>query len=204
MGIFSPSVSVTPYFVEGKLQEPIIESVAIGLKKASLEEIDNQSSDKAVGWVCFKEPFATNFDNRSFLIANYFIFSLRIDKKTISKKIITKYINIETVKRLKSSGRDFLSRSEKKEIKENVISSLYLKIPSTPNIYDLIWNYESNSIFFFSNLKSANEDLENLFSRSFNLKLIRLFPYTRAIFAPSLTAIEKDFISKLKPTLFME
>ena len=35
-------------------------------------------------------------------------------------------------------------------------------------------------MWFFSNLKAANEELETLFSESFNLSLIRMFPYTAA------------------------
>ena len=65
-------------------------------------------------------------------------------------------------------------------IKDHVINLLNLRIPATPNIYDVIWNYEEASLWFFTNLKAANEELETLFAKSFNLKLIRVFPYTAA------------------------
>ena len=58
MGILSSSVSITQYRVEGKLSEPILENVANGLKKNAVEDIDNQSSDKAIGWTCFNNPFS--------------------------------------------------------------------------------------------------------------------------------------------------
>jgi recombination associated protein RdgC len=204
MGILSSSVSITPYRVEGKLQEPILETVANGLKKQAVEEIDNESSDKAIGWTCFNEPFSADFDRNPFLIGTQFIFSMRIDKKTIPAKIVQKHYALEMKKRLESSGREFLSKTEKKEIKDHVLHVLNLRIPATPNVYDLLWNYEAGSLWFFSNLKGANEELETLFTRSFQLRLIRLFPYTMAAFTSSLSDTEKDAVAQLTPTRFME
>ncbi len=204
MGILSSSVSITQYRVEGKLSEPILESVAAGLEKNAVEEIDNDSSDKAIGWTCFNNPFSTDFNRSPFLIGTHLVFSMRIDKKNIPSKIVQKHYSLEMTKRLEKSGRDFLSKTEKKEIKDHVIHVLILRIPATPNIYDLIWNYESNSLWFFSNLKGANEELETLFTRSFKLNLIRLFPYTMAALTSPLTEVEKDAVSQFTPTRFME
>ena len=204
MGILSSSVSITQYRVEGKLSEPILENVATGLKKNAVEEIDNESSDKAIGWTCFNNPFSTDFSQNPFLIGTHLVFSMRIDKKSIPSKIIQKHYTLEMTKRLENSGRDFLSKSEKKEIKDHVIHLLNLRIPATPNIYDLLWNYESNTLWFFSNLKGANEELETLFTRSFKLKLIRLFPYTMASLTSPLSDVEKDALSQFTPTRFTE
>lgn len=204
MGILSSSVSITQYHVEGKLTEPILETVSNALKKQAVEEIDNESSDKAVGWSCFNDPFGVDFDQSPFLIGTHFVFSMRIDKKSIPSKVIQKHYTQEMKKRLENSGREFLSKTEKKEIKDHVLNVLNLRIPATPNIYDLIWNYESGTLWFFSNLKGANEELETLFTRSFKLKLIRLFPYTMAVLKASLSDMEKSALSQLTPTRFTE
>jgi hypothetical protein len=204
MGILSSSVSITQYYVDGRMAEPIIETVAKGLKKFSVEEIDNESSDKAIGWACFNNPFSTDFDVNPFLIGTHFVFSMRIDKKSIPAKIVQKHYTLEMKKRLENSGREFLSKTEKKEIKDHVLNLLNLRIPATPNIYDLIWDYESEKLWFFSNLKGANEELETLFSKSFKLKLIRLFPYSMGTLRSPLSDTEKDALSILTPTRFTE
>lgn len=204
MGILSSSSSITQYHVKGKLEEPILETVLKGLKKQSVEEIDNESSDKAIGWACFKDPFSIDFDHSPFQMGTHFVFSMRLDKKNIPAKIVQKHYALEMKKRLKNSGREFLSKTEKKEIKDHVLQVLSVRIPATPNIYDLIWNYESSSLWFFSNLKGANEALETLFTRSFQLQLIRLFPYSMAMLTSPLSDAEKDTVSKLSPTLFTE
>ena len=83
------------------------------------------------------------------------------------------------------------------------LNMLSLRIPATPSIYDLIWNYEGASLWFFTNLKGANEDLETLFLKSFHLNLIRLFPYTSADITAGLSNKEKDRLYKLSPTVFV-
>jgi hypothetical protein len=125
-----------------------------------------------------------------------------MDKKAIPSKVINKKFGKEIKKRMKESGRDFLSRNEKKQIKEDVIRGLSLCIPATPNVYDILWNYEKSSLCFFSTQKSANEAFEIFFNKSFKLSLVRRFPYTAA--QEFLTDSEKDILNRLTPSHLME
>lgn len=202
MGITSSSVSITRYRVEGKLDGAVMDTVTRGLQSNAISEIDENAADKAVGWTSFKNPYKPDFDGSDFVYGNYMVFSLRIDKKTISSKILKKHYIIETAKRLTDTGRDYLSRNEKTMIKDHVTNVLTLRIPSTPNVYDVIWNYEESCLWFFTNLKAANEELETLFARSFRLTLIRLFPYTSADLTAGLSDSERDTLENLTPTYF--
>lgn len=204
MSILSSSVSITRYTVHGKIHAPIIDNIIDGLKRNTIPEIDNQISDKAVGWTSFDKPFQPDFDGSSFVFGNFFVFALRIDKKNITAKVLKKHYTIEVAKRMRESGRGFLSKTEKKLVKEHVISELSLRIPATPNIYDLVWNYEDSIVWFFTNLKAANKELETLFSKSFNLSLIRLFPYTAADLSSGLSASQRDELNKIAPTQFIK
>lgn len=204
MGLLSSSVSIAQYRVEGKLEKPVIETVAGCLKKNVIPDVDEDIADRTVGWTSFDKPFNPDFDGSSFLIGTYFVFSLRIDKKTVPTSLIRKHCAMETAKRLAATGRKYLSRDEKSMIREQVTSVLTLRIPATPNVYDLIWNYEESSLWFFSTLKSANEELETLFFRSFQLPLIRLFPYTTADLAMGLSDTQRDNLVKLTATDFTE
>lgn len=204
MGLLSSSASITRYRIEGDLQQPVMEAVAAALKKNSFPEIDDNASEPTVGWTSFNTPYQPNFEGSSFVFGPYFIFSLRIDRKSIPSKIIQKYYTIEKVKKMRETGREHLSSNEKKMIKDHVVNLLNLRIPSTPNIYDVLWNYEDASLWFFSNLKAANEELESLFSKSFKLSLIRLFPYTTALLTAGLSHMELDILERLAPARFVE
>ena len=85
MGIVSGSVSITRYKVQGQIKPPITENIANGLRLNTIAEIDNQISDKAVGWTSFDKPFQPNFEGSSFVYGSYFLFSLRIDKKNLCR-----------------------------------------------------------------------------------------------------------------------
>lgn len=202
MGLLSSTVSITRYRVEGKLEKPVLETIAKCLKKNVIR--DDDASDRIVGWTSFDRPFNPDFEGSSFLIGTYFVFSLRIDKKTVPRSLIKKECALETARRLAATGRKYLSRDEKRMVKEHVTSALTLRIPATPNVHDLIWNHEESFLWFFSTLKSANEELETLFFRSFHLPVIRLFPYTTADLVMGLSGAQRDILLKLSATAFAE
>ena len=204
MGLLSSSVSINRYYVEGKIQEPVLEVVKKGLTKYSFKETEDAPSDKITGWTSFNNHFKPDFEGSSFVVGDHFIFSLRIDKKSVSSKIIKKYLYFETLKRLAESGREYLSANEKKLVKEHVLSVLLLRVPATPNIYDLVWDYEKSMICFFSNNKTANEEFEALFQKSFKQRLIKIFPYSEADILSGLNDPERDALSHLSSTKFME
>jgi len=197
MGLLSTTTSVTQYQVEGQLDEPIIDTISKGLKKKAIFDIDGDPSQVAAGWTSFKTPYEPSFEDSSFLIGTDFIFSLRIDKKSIPPKLVQKQVLQQSVKRQKALKREFLSREEKNAIKEGIIASLNLKTPSIPNIYDVVWQYEKGVVWFFTNLKTANEHLEDLFFKSFGLHLIRKIPYTSAAFDKTLNSAELDRLNRL-------
>ena len=202
MGLLSSNVSITRYQVLGQLADPLMDTLTRLLIQNAIVEIDDEDMDQSAGWTSFDDPFTPDFTGSTFVMGSQFIFSFRMDKKAIPSKVVNKKYRQEMKKRLKESGKEFLSRNEKKQIKEDVIRELSLRIPATPNVYDVLWNYEKNSLWFFSTQKTANEAFEVFFTKSFKLNLVRRFPYTAAL--ESLTNIEEDKLNKLTPSHFME
>jgi hypothetical protein len=202
MSALSSSVSMTRYQVDGKLETPILETVAAGLNKHAIVEIDDPSLEKVVGWTSFEKPYHPDFGGSSFVYGKFLVFSLRIDRKTIAPKLIKKHMVLESERRLSESGRPYLSRSEKEHIRDQVMDRLFATVPATPHIYDIVWNYEDAALWFFSNLKAANEVLETLFLQSFDVTLIRMIPYTAAFYASDLTDNQKDTLLELTQTPF--
>ncbi len=155
MSILSSTVSITRYRIEGEIKDSIIETVSSGLKKNTIVEIDKDVHETSIGWTTFENPYIPDFENTSIVYGNYIVFSLRIDKKSIPSKLVKKIYTIEVDKKLKESNREFISRNEKKQIKDNVIQLLNLRIPPTPNVYDIMWNYEESVLWFFATQKAA-------------------------------------------------
>jgi recombination associated protein RdgC len=205
MGILSSTTSITRYQAPGKLAGSLLETVRKGLQKHAIREMTAEDTDeKAVGWTSFSNPYQPDFKNETFVTGPFLIFSLRIDKKTIPAKLVAKELAIEAAKMLKEEKRDFISRNEKRKIKEEVIQKLRARIPASPSVYEMVWNYEAGQLWFFTNLKSANEELETLFQKTFQVSIVRLFPYTAAEMECDLTDAERDTLARLAPTSFVE
>jgi DNA recombination-dependent growth factor C len=203
MGLLSSTTSITCYRVEGKITKPVTEYVSNALGNNTIANIDGQPAEKAVGWTSFEHPFSPKFTADAFHFGSAMIFSLRVDKKAIPASIIKKYCQQEWEKQTTASGRKVLSKNEKKIIKEKVVQELALRVPATPRVFDLVWQYEQERLWFFTNQKNANEELETLFLKTFSLRLIRLFPYTIATLESGLSDGEKDLFTKLTPANFM-
>jgi DNA recombination-dependent growth factor C len=203
MSFLSSNVSITNYIVNGKLEDPVVETVSEKLSSHVIEDIDDESTEKSVGWTSYDNPFEPDFQGSTFVVGSHFVFTLRIDKKQISPRIILKHYQKEMIKKLKETGRDYLNKGEKKAVKEYVINLLHQRIPASPHMYDIVWNYEKSRISFFSNQKTANDEFETLFIKTFNLELIRIFPYTSAFFLQNLSDLEKDILNRLKSDSFI-
>ena len=138
-----------------------------GLKKNTIAEIDQEALEMTAGWTSTNRPFFPDFDGSSFVVGSYFIFSLRIDTKRVPSKVIQKYVALEITKKLSESGREYLSREEKRMIKDNVTNMLHRRVPAVPDIYDLIWDNEGRQVLFFSNQEKCQRDSRNAFSKIF-------------------------------------
>ena len=91
MGILSSSLSVARYAVEGEKVESIMETVREGLTKNAISEIEDEYAEITTGWTPFESPYKPDFETYSFIFGQYFLFSMRIDKKSVPSKIVQKH-----------------------------------------------------------------------------------------------------------------
>lgn len=200
MGFFSSTVSFVRYRVEGRSPGNLTEAVREGLKRHAIRDIENEPAESASGWTSFGSPFQPDFEGDSFLLGNYFVFSLRIDRKPLASSLFQKEFMRSSRRRLLETRRSFLSRDEKQALREKVTATLFARIPPVPHVYDVVWDPEQAHVLFFSVQKSANEELERLFRRSFSLSLVRLIPYAAAELQCGLSNKEKDLLTALTPS----
>ncbi len=202
MGFLSSSHSISRYNIEGHFDAQPMETIQTRLITNALPEIQNPYEEISAGWVPFESPYTPDFEKYPFIFGTYIVFSLRIDKKSIPAKLFQKHMVMEMEKKKLESGRNFLSKSEKSHIKEEVMDNLIKEMPFVPNIYDILWDYEKHSLFLFTTQKIVNEFFETLFFQSFNLKPIRIFPYTMIELQSQFSSKEKDQIYTLSPLKF--
>jgi DNA recombination-dependent growth factor C len=202
MGFLSATLSMSRYRVMDRFDAEPMESVRNGLIRHAIPKIENEYEEISAGWTPYESPYLPDFEKFPFVFGTYFLFSLRIDKKSIPAKLVHKQMALEMEKKKAETGRDFLSKNEKSELKETVMDVLMHKMPFIPNVYDVLWDYEAGDLFLLSTQKAANEFFETLFFKSFNLKPVRLFPYTLVETGSAFSAAHKDRIMTLTPLHF--
>ena len=204
MGFLSSTHSMSRYIIEGKFETDPMEEIRNGLIQNTIPRVESEYEEISAGWTPFESPYNPDFEKFSFIFGTYFLFSLRIDKKSIPAKLVQKQMAIEIEKKKEKTGRDFISKNEKSEIKEMVTDVLMHRMPAIPNVYDVLWSYEEDALFLFTTQKAANEFFETIFLKSFGLKAIRIFPYTLVEKKSEFTDPEKDRIMTLTPLHYLQ
>jgi DNA recombination-dependent growth factor C len=205
MSLTSTSASITRFRVFGELDKPL-EAVLSGLQKFAVDkrtEENDANENEIFGWTSTESPYIPDFES-SFTIGSFFVFSFRIDKKTVPAKLIQQKITEVLKKRMAEREDQPLSKAETREIKNQVKQMLIANAPYVPNVYDLFWDYEASTVYLLSNSKAVCEKLEDLFSKSFGLRLVQLFPFTIADLTFELTELQRKNLLKQQPTYFTE
>ncbi len=202
MGFLSATQSMSRYHILDAFDTEPMEQVRNGLIQHAIPKQENEYEEISAGWTPFESPYLPDFEQFSFVFGSYFLFSLRIDKKSIPAKLVHKQMAIEIEKKKAETGRDFISKNETSDIKETVMDVLMHKMPFIPNVYDVLWDYDANTLFLLTTQKAANEFFETLFFKSFNLKPVRLFPYTLVETKSSFSSTQIDRTLTLTPLHF--
>lgn len=180
MGLISSSQTIVRYRVDPgpDISQGVMEYIRSGLISNAFPEEKDEHEEIVVGWVPFESPYDPDFEKYSMIFGAEFIFSLRIDKKTVPAKALAEQLSIAFKERLAETGREFLSKSEKSEIREILLEKLLLRVPFVPSMFDVAWNYEERKLSFFSNSRAAIELFETMFLKTFQRKITQVFPYT--------------------------
>lgn len=187
MGILSGRASITRYTFQ---QAVFPEELAFGLSSKIFQEPPSVFGDAVVpeivsGWVPVDHAYdPEQFENDALFIGRHAVFGMRIDEKKIPSRMLKARVTKIVATRLKESGREFISKSEKGDIKEAAMLQLLGEVPYTPQVIEISLNLDTNEAWVFSTGKRMCEIFEELMAITISSRCVRLFPYTLALPAP--------------------
>lgn len=228
MSFLKNTTSFTIFKIEN-LPDGILGSFGERLRQFAFMPIDDTAAERSYGWTSMEDMEDYEFIN-SFEINKYFYFAFRVDSRNIAPAVFKRHLQLALQKEEQENakmGVKYITKERKKEIKEQVRLKLLAKILPTPAVYDVIWDFTSNIIYFACTNKKIIElfgnyffktldietkekgeqltfaDFENTFYfPSADVKLYQLTPYNRGIL---LTEGNKELayeLDKLFPTAF--
>ena len=116
MGFASGSIGFKRFFVDGDVQQRVDEDLIDVLAKKAIGADHVRASDKTeFGWITGQHILDSKFDFGKNAIADGLAFAMRIDTNKPPGDLVRGYQKQAETAMLEASGREFLSKSERKE-----------------------------------------------------------------------------------------
>ncbi|NLD82077.1 MAG: recombination-associated protein RdgC, partial [Smithella sp.] len=176
MGLIKGNFSFMQFSVEGQLPQAFNAFVSNRIKGNSYREARNATEEKRMGWVSLTDILDADFEGANYALGDYLIFSLRIDRKQISPKLMKVRLMEEQRKFLAEHEQTRIGKAMNEGIKDRVRLELMSKSDPVPSFYDVLWAVGQNKLYFSSLSDKVADDFVELFKKTFSLNLVRILP----------------------------
>ena len=176
MGLLQGSFTFSRFHVEGQLPQAFLHFINSRIKAGSYKESIKSTEEKTMGWVSLTDALDTDFKEANYALGDYLIFSLRIDRKLISPKLMKIKLMEEERRLVAESGKDRINKQTSSAMKEKVKMELLKRIDAIPSFYDVCWAVGKNTVYFSSLADRSADDFVDLFKKTFSLNLRRFLP----------------------------
>ncbi len=177
MGFASGPVSFRRFFISGKWpgkpDTEIVESLATrAFGKGSAARPDGLE----FGWITSEHLFDNDIAFEKVVFDRFLYFQMRIDKNTPPASIVRSYTRVEEEVALQASGREFLSKGERKAAREQAVmraekeakAGMFRRTTAVPVLIDMA----GRCIFFGNTGSAAGDAFVTLFRETFDAALL--------------------------------
>ena len=159
-------------------------SIPEKLRQYAFIDIDDIAEERAFGWTSFDDMLDTEWRQAPPEKGDFLTFSLRLDTRRIPSAVLRKHVRLalrDEEERIKALGKKFIGRERKKEIQEQVKLRLMGRFLPIPAEFQVVWNMRTGRVYFASTQTKMIEMFLDLFTRTFELRLEQLLPYSLAL-----------------------
>lgn len=178
MGIVKDPVSCSRFHVRGDLPDNFNNFFNEMIRRFAFQH--SFHAEKLSGWTSIDNVLDTEFKYANYAVGEYLVFSMRVDKKLIPPSLLKVRVLEEEKKALGESGKKFLARQRKEDIKEKVKLELAGLIPPVPSFFEACWSPRAKMVYFCSLAAPPVEEFKDLFKRSFKMDLVPFTPWDNA------------------------
>lgn len=151
------------------------------------------------GWASVVDPFDTEIDHEKCFFNEYLVLSMRLDRWAIPSALLKAQLADAERKLLEKKGMESLGRKAKAELKEMVTKKLRRQLVPVTKTFDLVWNLQTHVALFHSHSKKQVELVQELFEKTFKLRLLLETPGTAADRRDPSPALQQAY-ANLEPT----
>ncbi|WP_458399176.1 hypothetical protein [Mailhella sp.] len=184
MSFQKASTSFTRFRIIDDIPADLWASIPEKLRQYAFIDIDDIAEERAFGWTSFDDMLDTEWRQAPPEKGDFLTFSLRLDTRRIPPAVLRKHVRLalrDEEERIKALGKKFIGRERKKEIQEQVKLRLMGRFLPIPAEFQVVWNMRSGRVYFSSTQTKMIEMFLDLFTRTFELRLEQLLPYSLAL-----------------------
>jgi recombination associated protein RdgC len=181
LGALRGSLTFSRFFVVGDVPDDVAGATLKRIRANAFQPLlpDEDASERH-GWATAEDPFDTELDHEKVFFNEYVVLGLRIDRWVIPGPLLKASLRDAEEKALAKRGTEHLGRAAKSELKAMVVKKLRRQlVPVTKNV-DLVWNLRTHVALFFNHAKKSHELVQELFEKTFRLRLWLESPGTLA------------------------
>lgn len=175
MAFASGAVSFQRFYITGDFPKDLTDAVLKHLNAKSFGRLAKLSDDTQLGWIGPRHVFETQLKPEAIQFGGFLHLAMRVDRLRAPSSVVKAYIRMEEEAALEASGKQFLSKGERKKCRDAAISRAeaeaskgdFRRISSFPVLLDL-----GRRMAYLANTGAAVADkLMKLFSDSFGSAL---------------------------------
>lgn len=177
MGFAGGSVTFKRFFVQGKAPQRVDEDRLEQLSARAMGRDSIQTADHTeVGWTTGDHILDTSFNFAKNALGDGLAFAMRVDSNKPPADLVRSYQRQNEQSLLEASGREFLSKSERRQAREEALSradsearsGAFRKMKQVP----VFWDLKRNEVYLGATGNSVAEPFMTLFRMTFNSMLV--------------------------------
>jgi recombination associated protein RdgC len=181
MPALTGTLSYSRFYVDGELPDEFRERFMRAIRYRVIEPLgpDDDALERA-GWSVMGEPFDLELRYDNVFYNDYLNLGFRCDKWAFPGPLLKTRVREAEALYKEKKGRERLGKRERAEIKEMVLKKLKKQFVPTVRVFDMSWSLNEGIVRFFSQSAKPCAQMQELFTKTFHLKLIPETPYTLA------------------------
>jgi hypothetical protein len=172
----SGPVTFKRLFVDGQIEEQACEALVEALSRHAIGRDSITEADRTqVGWVTGDHILDTEFDFAKNVVGDCLHFALRIDANKTPMELVRSYQKLNETAALQASGREFLSRDERREARDQARSRADREAAAGMHRrmkqYPVLWDLATNSLYLGASSPTVVDRFSLLFATTFERNL---------------------------------
>lgn len=175
------TLTYSRFFVEGEGHDTdpdrLLDAIRLRVHKP-LEPVEDDL--ERTGWAAVGDPYELDLTYDRVFYNQYVNLSVRTDRWVFPGAVVRARLRDAEAAYLAKKGRERLSKREKGELKLLVLRKLRRELSPAVRAVDLSWDRNAGIVRFFAHAPAAIARMNELFARTFALRLVPEAPYTLA------------------------